>query len=402
MTTREQYTAPTRARRSATLVGTPLLLVGVALAAANLRPAVTSMGALLSEVQPALGASELWASLITAVPTICFGVAAAAAPPLGRRLGLSRAVALALAVLTAGLVLRVLSGPWLALSGTFVAAAGIAIGNVLIPVVVKQAFPDRVGMVTTVYTAALMAGGGTAAGATPWLAHLLGGWRVALAAWSLLAVAALLVWGLGARRTEQRDAAPVTAQEGRSLLGSPLAWMMTVFFGLQAAASYVVIGWVAVVFVGEGLSHSTAGLLLGLLSVAAFPTTMVIVPLAMRRRSQSWWVVGLVALELAGALGLLVAPTTLPWLWAALLGAGMGVFPLALGLLVMRTRTPADTTRLSAMSQGFGYLIAFLGPFLFGLLHESTGSWTLPLIMLAVVLAVDMVVGYVVGRPKYV
>lgn len=399
---REQDAAPASARRSATLVGTPLLLVGVALAAANLRPAVTSMGALLGEVQPALGASDLWASLITAVPTICFGGAAAAAPLLGRRLGLSRAVALALVVLTAGLVLRVLDGPWVLLAGTFVAASGIAIGNVLIPVVVKQAFPERVGAVTAVYTAALMAGGGTGAAATPWLEHVLGGWRVTLAAWALLAVAALLVWGVGARRTEQRSAVQATAGEGRSLLGSPLAWLMTLFFGLQAGASYVVIGWVATVFVSDGASRSTAGLLLGLLSVAAFPTTMVIVPLAMRRPGQSWWIVGLVALELAGALGLLIAPTTLPWLWAVLIGGGMGVFPLALGLLVMRTRTVADTARLSAMSQGFGYVIAFGGPFLFGLLHQSTGNWTLPLIMLTVVLGVDMVLGYIVGRPRYV
>jgi CP family cyanate transporter-like MFS transporter len=311
-------------------------------------------------------------------------------------------VALALVVLTAGLVLRVLDGPWVLLAGTFVAASGIAIGNVLIPVVVKQAFPERVGAVTAVYTAALMAGGGTGAAATPWLEHVLGGWRVTLAAWALLAVAALLVWGVGARRTEQRSAVQATAGEGRSLLGSPLAWLMTLFFGLQAGASYVVIGWVATLFVSDGASRSTAGLLLGLLSVAAFPTTMVIVPLAMRRPGQSWWIVGLVALELAGALGLLIAPTTLPWLWAVLIGGGMGVFPLALGLLVMRTRTVADTARLSAMSQGFGYVIAFGGPFLFGLLHQSTGNWTLPLIMLTVVLGVDMVLGYIVGRPRYV
>jgi len=122
----------------------------------------------------------------------------------------------------------------------------------------------------------------------------------------------------------------------------------------------------------------------------------------MRRTSQSLWVVGLLALQLLGALGLLVAPTSVPWLWAALLGGGMGVFPLSLGLLVLRARSVADTARLSAMTQGFGYVIAFGGPFLFGLLHQSTGNWTLPLVMLVVVLAVDMVLGYIVGRPKHV
>ena len=313
-------------------------------------------------------------------------------------------MSLALIVLTAGLVLRVLGGPAVLLAGTFIAAAGIAIGNVLIPVVIKQAFPDRVGMGTTVFTAAIMAGGGTGAAATPWLERMIGDWRVTLAAWALLSVAALLVWSVGSRRTEERTAAQVAAaSDGRSLLRSPLAWLMTLFFGLQAGASYIIMGWGAEVFVGAGISRTNAGLLLGLLSIAAFPTTMVIVPLAMRRRAgQSWWIVGLIALQLAGSLGLLVAPMSAPWLWALLVGGGMGVFPLALGLLVLRARTAGDTTRLSAMTQGFGYLIAFGGPFLFGTLHQSSGNFTLPLVMLVVVLGVDMVFGFIAGRPRYV
>jgi MFS transporter, CP family, cyanate transporter len=402
MTTQRQNVGTVAAGRNATLAGTPLLLVGVALAAANLRPAITSMGALLGEVRADLGASEVWASVLTAVPTICFGLAAAAAPLLARRFGLARAVATALVVLTSGLVLRVLDGPWVALGGTFVAASGIAVGNVLIPVVVKQAFPQRVGPVTAVYTASLMVGGALGGAATPQLENLLGDWRITLAVWALLGVAALLVWGVGTRHTELRSANQLAAQEGGSLLRNRLAWMITLFFGLQALASYVVIGWTAELFVSDGISRSTAGLLLGLLSVAALPVTMVVPPLALRRPGQSGWIVGLVLLQLAGALGLLIAPTALPWLWAALIGAGMAVFPLGLGVLAMRARTAADTSRLSAMSQGIGYMIASVGPFLFGLLHEHTGSWTVPLIMLVAVLCADMVFGFIAGRPRYV
>ena len=409
MTAQQEHAAPAATGapgRGAVLIGSPLLLVGVALAAANLRPAITSVGPLLGEVRRSLGASEVWASVLTAVPTICFGVAAAAVPVLARRLGLNKAVSLALALLTAGLILRVFGGAAVVLGGTFVAAGGIAIGNVLVPVVVKQAFPDRVGTVTAVYTAALMAGGGTAAAATPWLERWIGDWRVTLASWAVLSVAALLVWSVAARRTAEGTAAQTAAaspaEESRSLLRSPLAWLITVFFGLQAGASYILMGWVAEVWVSEGASKSTAGLLLGLLAIAAFPTTMVLVPMAMRRASQSWWVVGLLGVQLLGALGLLISPASVPWLWAALLGGGMGVFPLSLGLLVLRARSVADTARLSAMTQGFGYVIAFGGPFLFGLLHQSTGSWTLPLLMLLAVLAVDMVLGYIAGRPKHV
>ncbi|MET8159350.1 MFS transporter [Sphaerisporangium sp. NPDC005289] len=388
--------------RNAALVGTPLLLVGVALAAANLRPAITSIGPLLEEVRRSLGASLLWASVLTALPTLCFGIAAAAAPLAARKLGLARAVGAGLVVLTAGLLLRVVGGPWVMLAGTFVAAAGIALGNVLIPVVVKQAFPHRIPLLTTVYTVALMVGGGAGAAATPWMQDQLGGWRVTLAAWSLLSIGALLVWVAGTRRTEQGGATAALPQERKLLLRSPLAWLITGFFGLQAAGSYVLMGWAPAVYTGAGIGKNESGLLLALLVVAALPVTMVVVPMAMRSRSQSWWIAGLVGLEIAGTIGMLVAPTTMPWLWSLLWGAGMGVFPIALGLFALRTRTAADTAGISAMAQGFGYLIAIGGPFLFGMLHGSTGGWAVPMVMLAVVFAVDLVLGFIVGRPRYV
>ncbi|MDQ4119542.1 MAG: MFS transporter, partial [Actinomycetota bacterium] len=173
-----------RSDRRAALVGTPLLILGVALAASNLRPAVTSMASVLGEVRDDLGATSAWASLLTAVPTICFGLAAIAAPWLGRRIGTARAVGVALTVLTVGSLLRVLDGPWVVLGGTFVAASGIAIGNVLIPVVVKESFPHAVARVTGVYTAALAAGGGIGAAVTPPLEALLGSWRGAVGAWA--------------------------------------------------------------------------------------------------------------------------------------------------------------------------------------------------------------------------
>ncbi|MGV4982258.1 MFS transporter [Streptomyces sp. NPDC001709] len=403
MTTQEQQAVPVAVERNAAaLVGTPLLLLGVALAAANLRPAITSIGPLLDQVRKSLGASELWASVLTAVPTLCFGVAAAAAPLVARKLGLARAVGAGLVVLTAGLLLRVAGGPWVLLAGTFVAAAGISIGNVLIPVVIKQAFPQRIPLLTTVYTVTLMIGGAAGAAATPWLEDQLGGWRATLAAWSLLAVAALLVWVAGTRRTEQRGANPVAQPERKLLLRSPLSWLITGFFGLQAAGSFVLMGWAADVYTGAGISKNESGLLLGLLVVAALPVTMVVVPLAMRSRSQSWWIVGLVGLEIIGTLGMLISPTTMPWLWSLLWGAGMGVFPIALGLFALRTRTAADTAGLSAMAQGFGYLIGAAGPFLFGVLHSSAGGWTVPMVMLTLVFGVDLLLGFIVGRPRYV
>lgn len=390
-----------RSRRAA-LVGSPLLVVGVALAASNLRPAVTSMASVLGEVRDDLGASAAWTSVLTAVPTICFGLAAIAAPWLGRRFGMARAIGLALTVLTAGLVLRIVDGPWVVLGGTFVAAAGIAIGNVLIPVVVKESFPHAVGRVTGIYTAALAAGGGIGAAFTPPLEPLLGGWRGAVGAWALLSAAALVVWLTGARHGSAAEAVARSAEPRRSMLRRPLAWAVTAFFGLQACVAYVAMGWLSELFVSEGIPRTDAGLMLALINLIGIPLSFIVPPIALNRPSQSWWIVGLACCSLAAVVGLAVAPAAAPWLWTVLLGTGMAVFPLGLGVIALRTRDASETTDLSAMAQGVGYLIGATGPFLFGMLHGVTGSWTASLVLLGAVIVVEMVVGWIAGRPRFV
>ncbi|MBW0103568.1 MFS transporter [Pseudonocardia sp. KRD291] len=389
-------------RRHAALLGTPLLVVGVALAASNLRPAVTSMSSVLGEVRDDLGASAVWASVLTAVPTICFGLAAVAAPLLGRRFGMARAVGISLAVLTLGLVMRVVDGPWVVLGGTFVAAAGIAIGNVLIPVVVKESFPNAVGRVTGVYTAALAAGGGIGAAFTPPMEALFGGWRASVGAWAALSLAALLVWGVGARHGTAGGATVDAAPERRSLLRSPLAWAVTAFFGLQALVAYTAMGWLSELFVSVGIPRTDAGYMLALVNLIGIPLSFIVPPIALNRRSQSGWIVGMASVGLASVIGMAIAPAAAPWLWTVMLGFGMGVFPLGLGVIAVRTRNAVDTTSLSAMAQGFGYLLGASGPFLFGLLHGLTGGWTLSLSLLAGVIVVEMVLGWIVGRPRYV
>ncbi|RZT83481.1 CP family cyanate transporter-like MFS transporter [Pseudonocardia sediminis] len=393
-------------RRHAALVGTPLLVVGVALAASNLRPAVTSMASVLGEVRDDLGASSVWASVLTSAPTICFGLAAVAAPLLGRRFGMARAVGISLAVLTLGLLMRVIDGPWVVLGGTFVAAAGIAIGNVLIPVVVKESFPNAVGRVTGVYTAALAAGGGIGAAFTPPMEALFGGWRASVGAWAALSLAALLVWGIGARHGTTGGVARAggdgAVPERRSLLRSPLAWAVTAFFGLQALVAYTAMGWLAELFVSVGIPRTDAGYMLALVNMIGIPLSFIVPPLALNRRSQSGWIVGMASVGLASVIGMAIAPAAAPWLWTVMLGVGMGVFPLGLGVIAVRTRNSVDTTSLSAMAQGFGYLFGASGPFLFGLLHGISGGWTLSLSLLAVVIVAEMVLGWIVGRPRYV
>ncbi|GAA2821139.1 MFS transporter [Crossiella cryophila] len=415
------------------------------LAALNLRPAVTSLAAVLAEVRDSLGVSAVWVSAVTAVPTVCFGFAGLVAPTLARRFGALRVVGFALGLLGLGLALRVLDGPAVLLGGTLAACSSIAVANVLIPVVVKESFPGRLGFVMGVYSAALSAGGAAAAAFTAPLERWVGGWRLAVGLWAGLAVVALIVWAVARRRAQPLEtaalahdaeeqaaqatdpaaaatpdviapatapaatapaAASTTAAAGRttSLYRNRLAWAVTGFFGIQSLVAYTWMGWLPEILrdVG-GVDPTTAGVMLGALMVIGVPAALIIPPLVTRRRAQSGWAVGMTATSLLGVLGLLFLPTLSPVLWVVLLGVGMGgLFPLALTFITLRSRTVADTAELSAMAQSLGYLIAAIGPFGVGMLHGWTGGWTASLLLVLLAMTIQLLIGYLAGRPRYV
>jgi CP family cyanate transporter-like MFS transporter len=353
-------------------------------------------------MQRALGASAIWAGVLTTLPGLCFAGAGLAAAKLSRRFGLGRSISMALAVLIAGLLVRVLDGPYVVIGGTLVATAGIAVINVLIPVVIKQAFPTQLGLMTGIYTAALQGGGALGSAVTPPLENVFGGWRPALSSWAVLAIVALLAWLIAVRHVGGGTQDVAGSGEHRSLLRNRLAWTVTLFFGTQSMLAYIMMGWLPEVFIDNGVDKTSAGLLVGLLSVIAVPISLILAPMAARSAHQSGWIAALGACGVAGVVGLLVAPDYSPLLWSVLVGIGMSVFSLALTVIALRSRTPHDTVQLSAMAQGYGYLLAGVGPFLFGTLHAVTGGWTVPFIMVLAVYAVQIVLGVLAGRNRYV
>lgn len=385
-----------------TIAGSALLAAAVVLVAVNLRPAITSIGPLLPELRETLGASATWAGMLTTLPGLCFAAAGPAAPWLARRIGLRAAITLALVVLTGGLAVRVLDGAPVVIAGTLIATAGIALVNVLIPVVVKGSFAAQVGLMTGIYTAALQGGGALGAALTPTLDDAFGGWRPALQSWAVLAAAAAVVWLLATRGPGPVGVAAGRAEPGQSLLRTPLAWAVTVFFGSQSFVAYIVMGWLPEVFIETGMSKQSAGLLVGLISVIAVPISLVITPIAARQLGQSGWIVGLSLAGIAGLVGLMISPGAAPLLWTVLIGVGMSVFSLALTVIALRAHDPAHTAGLSGMAQGFGYLFAGVGPLLFGVLHDATGGWTIPWAVVLAVCVVQLVAGGLAGRNRHV
>ncbi|AZK93433.1 MULTISPECIES: CynX/NimT family MFS transporter [Streptomyces] len=392
-----------------------LVMVAVVLAALNLRPAITGLGALLEEVRAGLGMSGAVAGVLTSVPAVTFAVFGIAAPRLARRHGPAAVVCAGMAAIAAGLLIRPYAGgtPGF-VAATALALIGIAVSNVLMPVIVKRYFPDRVGTMTGLYSMSLAIGTSVAAAATVPLTGALGGeWRTGLAVWGLLAVAAVLPWVLVVRsRGRHPDTAPVPAASaapdsapaaGRpagSIVRSPTAWALAGFFGLQATGAYITMGWLPQIFRDAGVPASTAGVLLAVTMVMGVPLAFVIPRLAARFRTQGPIAAVLGLSGLAGYTGLLLAPAEGAWAWALLLGLSNCAFPLALTMIGMRSRSAAGTVRLSAFAQSTGYLISIPGPLLVGVLYEHTGSWGLPVALMAGLLVPQIVLGTLAGRDR--
>jgi MFS transporter, CP family, cyanate transporter len=386
-------------RRGQLLIGIAIVLTGL-----NLRTAVTSIGPVLQELEQGLGISSGLAGLVTTMPVLCFAVIGFAGPPLSARFRDSHVLAGALLAMAAGLVLRAVAEPfWLFLVGTAVAMAGGALGNVLLPSLVKRYFPHRTGVLVGAYSTALAAGGAVAAVSTAPIAAAMGedGWRWALGIWAVPALLAALPWLAVPRRSGASRSTHVTVRM-RDLVHSRMAWALAAFFGIQGMEAYVVIGWSAQYLRDAGLSAAAAGLMLGVNSVVSIPLSAVIPTLTVRPRLQRPLLAFFMACYVAGWLGLWLAPLTAPWLWMALLALGMGTFAMVLTLIGLRARTPETTAALSTVTQSWGYVLAGAGPLLVGVLRGTTGDYTgMFVLMFAGVVGLS-VTGWLVTRPRYV
>ncbi|MFB6395949.1 MFS transporter [Polymorphospora lycopeni] len=380
-----------------------VILVGILLVALNLRTAVTSLGALLDEVRVGLGASGAMAGLITTMPAIAFSVLGATTPWLVRRISPARLLAVAMAVLAAGQVLRVLTGnPYAFVVLTAVALAGVAIANILLPMLVKQYFPARAGLVTGAYSMSLTVGTATAAAAAVPVAHAFGSWRVGLGAWALLAAVALLPWLPAALRRTRPPAATGAAPTGRIRPArTRLGWAMALYFGVQSLGGYAAMGWLAQMFRDAGYSAQYAGLLLALVTAFGIPVALIMPSVATRPGALRPAVLLLSTAMAAGYLGLAFLPYEGALLWVALLAIGHGAFPLVLATIGLRARTAEGTVALSAFAQSTGYAIAALGPLLVGMLYAATGGWHLPIALLLVAVVVQTLAGLALARPRF-
>jgi len=367
----------------------------------NLRTALVSVPAVAALLARELGLSNAAIAALTTLPVAAFAVFSLGAPWVVRSFGLDRTLRLTLLALAAGLALRGLGGAALLFAGTALAGVAVALANVLLPGLARRDFGEGAGLATGVYVTAF-AGGATVAGAlTAPLAEATGlGWRLGLAFWSLPAIAAVLV--LFAARGDDADAPVQPPRAAPALAREPLAWALLVFLGAQSFVFFTFIAWLPAVLQSHGYSAQAAGLYLSLSQLICIPAGFVFPQIVFRARRRTPFVLVMVGATAGGLLGLLLAPTASPALWALLVGFGATAFPIGLTLVVLGSGSRAATDSLSSFAQSGGYLLAATGPLLAGLIHDASGDWEGAVVMLLVAVVPLGVSGAIAARSRSV
>jgi CP family cyanate transporter-like MFS transporter len=371
-----------------------------------LRPPVASMGPLLQEIQASLGVNAELIGVLAASPVLCFGLGAFASPWLVSKVGLNRAMLFVLILLGLSSSLRmVFDYPGLLL-GTVGAGLSIAIANVLLPTIVRIQFPSKVALVTGAYTTLLAISASLAASVAVPSSLALGGWSPALAIWIIPTALAVLLW-LPQIKTDQvhvAQPAQAAAEEKAAVLRSPISWAIVGFFGLQSLGFYALLGWMPSALTAIGVTPQDAGNYLGFASAIGIPSGLIISSVLGRFKSLSWWAAGTSVMTLSGltlfCMVLQTRDTQLLLLSCVLIGLGMAAtFPISLSLISTRASTQAQTTQLSAMSQGWGYLLSAAGTFMVGSVANLVGGYTLSFILITVLTLIQTLIGLYAGRP---
>lgn len=368
------------------------LMFSIILVALNLRPSMAAVGPLLSAIRGDIPLNFSMASLLTMLPVMAMGLAMFFGIGISQRLGEQRTVVLSLLIIGLATVSRLFldSAAELILSAVL-AGVGIALIQALMPALIKSRFSDNVSVCMGLYVTSIMAGAAIAASFAPLVMTRTGSWRVGLAIWAALALAALLFWCV------QRTGMPTLGEKSsrkESFFRNSRAWLLAIFFGLGTASYTCVLAWLAPYYVEKGWSEQQAGLLLGFLTAMEVLSGLLTPAIANRSRDRRLVLVALLALIMAGFCGLILSPRHLSLLWPCLLGLGIGgLFPMSLIVSLDHLDNPQRAGGLTAFVQGIGYLIAGLSPLIAGMIRDQLGSfewawWSLMGVMALMILMV--------------
>ncbi|WYP27072.1 MFS transporter [Alkalihalobacillus sp. FSL W8-0930] len=380
---------------------TILLIIGIAVIAFNLRPAITSVGPVIGEIRADFGLSNGAAGLITTLPLLSFAALSPLTPKLGQKLGFEGAIVAGLSLLLLGILLRATGLLSFLFIGTALVGVGIAICNVLLPGLAKLHFPLKVGLITSIYSTLMSIFAALASGITVPMADGLGlGWNTTLLLWGALVLLGLAVW-VPQLRGKNSEPKPVDVQPvSSSMWKSSIAWQVTLFMGLQSFLFYSSVAWLPEIMRSHGMSIVTAGWMLSIMQFAGVPGNFLAPIIAGKLKDQRGLVIVISILYFIGLIGLIYGGST-PFLVVSILFMGLASgssISLALTFIGLRSANAKQASKLSGMAQSLGYLLAASGPIIIGLVFDWFHNWTAPLLMFMVVLIAMTGVGLGAGR----
>ncbi|WP_432360003.1 CynX/NimT family MFS transporter [Sporosarcina sp. UB5] len=382
-----------------------LLLIGIIFIASTLRSPLTSVGPIIGSIRDGLGMSNVLAGFLTTIPLLAFAFISPFAPKISKRFGMELTLFISLFILTGGILLRSVGSIFFLVVGTFLIGVAIAFGNVLLPALVKLSFPLHLGIMTGIYSVAMNLSATIASGiSAPIVMNTNFGWRGALAIWASLSILALLLWLPQLKSKRSLETQTEKSPKGKfNLWRSPIAWAVTFFMGLQSLLFYSTSAWMPEMLVSEGMDTEKAGWMLSLMQLSQLPVTFIIPILADRLKDQRIIVASIVVIYLIGYGGVFAGGVSWTPLWMIMIGiAGGASFGLAMMFFALRTETHTEAAELSGMAQSSGYLVAAIGPVLFGFLNDMTHSWKGPMFIFIIVSVLILICGMKAGRDEKV
>lgn len=399
-------TEPVRIHRIKENWGVVLAIIFIA---STLRAPLTSVGPVVDEIKQVMDINNSIAGILTTIPLIIFAIVSPLVSKVTSRLTMSRTILYSTVLLIIALYLRVAGDFNVFLIGTILLGVAIAFGNVVLPSYVKWYFPMQIGLATGIYSGTMNFTAGLGGGLSFPLSEITPiGFRLSLAFWIILAVIAIILWLPKARKGTELEKATATQYQAKktkkvSIVKSKLAWMVALTMGFQSMIFYTVVAWVPSILVDRGLDPSTAGYLLMLNQFSQVPMTFTFPIIASKLKDQRILIVIITILFLLGFSLFFTQSLVLLVVGIIIAGLAMGAcFSLCMTFFSIRARTSEGSIALSGFGQSVGYLIAAIGPFLIGYLHDATGNWVSGIIALIIMSILFFIFGYPASKQNVI